>query len=741
MFFRTLFTLGLGIGLAPWASGATPQPVSQTQAEYQVRMVRLAQPITVDGILDDAGWQSADRIPYLNNHWPLDSGRAQSDTEVWMGFDDNFLYISARLHDTGDARVVQSLNRDEPNFFSSDGFSVVIDPINQPTNGFFFGVNAGGAQVEATVKASSNDDALDFNWDNKWYSAVGETDGAWTVEMAIPFKSLRFSPQNRTWGLNFIRNDMENNAYQTWTVFPNNFGGADLGFTGAMEWEEAPPSNQSRWALIPYAAGRVTRNYEDAENWEPGGAVGLDAKVMVTPSLNLDLTVNPDFSNVNVDIQQTNLTRFSLFFPEQRNFFLENSDLFADFGNWRVVPFFSRRVGLNDGEAVPILYGARLSGNLTDNLRIGVMNVQSRATESVGPENTTVAAVQQRIWARSSVKALVVNKYTAPQREGEEGHFNQNVGGEFLYTSADGRWNGQAKYHIALDDATPNRDRSFHHLEVRYNARNAFFGLHHHGVGTNYLVESGFTPRLFNYDPVQDSTVRLGYLQTNAWGGYNWFPTEGSVLRHSVRSWTQFILNPDYSFNEWNWNLVYEVQMRDRQGQSLRLTTRRPNLPYATTFVKDAEPLPAGLYSFNQVTVNANTDPRKSLNLDVQGRVGGFYNGMLYSGGGTLTYRTQPWGTFGLNYQVNRIELPEAYGQTTLHLLGPQVNISFSNTMFWTTVLQYNTQANAMNLNSRFQWRYRPMSDLFIVYSDNYGTENFAPTQRGLVVKLTYWLN
>ncbi|MEL6539152.1 MAG: DUF5916 domain-containing protein, partial [Bacteroidota bacterium] len=176
-----------------------------------------------------------------------------------------------------------------------------------------------------------------------------------------------------------------------------------------LEWEEAPPSNQSRWALIPYLAGRVSRDFEEGKSYEPGGAVGLDAKVMVTPSLNLDLTVNPDFSNVNVDIQQTNLTRFSLFFPEQRNFFLENSDLFADFGNWRVRPFFTRRVGLSDGEAVPILYGARLSGNLTDNLRIGVMNVQSRATESVGPENTTVAAVQQRIWARSSIKAMVVN--------------------------------------------------------------------------------------------------------------------------------------------------------------------------------------------------------------------------------------------------------------------------------------------------------------------------------------------
>ncbi|MEL6538599.1 MAG: hypothetical protein AAFQ98_24480 [Bacteroidota bacterium] len=122
-------------------------------------------------------------------------------------------------------------------------------------------------------------------------------------------------------------------------------------------------------------------------------------------------------------------------------------------------------------------------------------------------------------------------------------------------------------------------------------------------------------------------------------------------------------------------------------------------------------------------------------------KLSAFYNGMLFAGGGTLTYRTQPWGTFALNYQVNRIELPDAYGQTTLHLLGPQVNISFSNTMFWTTVLQYNTQGDAMNINSRFQWRYRPMSDLFIVYSDNYGTEDFAPTQRGLVVKLTYWLN
>ena len=738
MFLRNTILGVILVGTAPLAMGANPADQSATQATYQVSMTKFDQSITVDGVMDEEVWQSANHIPFLNNHWPIDSGRADADTKIWLGFDDEYMYVAARMHDQG-TRIVQSLNRDEPNFWSSDGFSVLVDPVNQRTNGYLFGVNAGGAQLEATISTGGNE-RMDRNWDNKWYSAVTQQEDYWLVEMAIPFKTLRYSPDATDWGINFIRNDMANNTFQTWTTFPNNFPGVDLGFTGLLQWNQAPPGTQSRVALLPYVATNVSRDYENGEPWSPGASIGGDAKIAVTSSLNVDLTLNPDFSNVNVDLQQTNLTRFSLWFPEQRPFFLENGDLFANFGNWAVKPFFSRKVGLHDGKAVPILYGARLSGNATENTRVGLMNIQSRATDEVNAQNVTVAAMQQRIWSRSTLSAIVTNQHTLP---GETGNadFNRNLGAEFQYVSPNGQWEGQAKYHLALDPETPQQDRSFRHLEVNYGSRNYFIGLHHHHVGTNYVSELGFAPRLYNYDEPNDTTVRLGYDQFNIWGGYNNYPEKGPILMHGIRSWSVGVFNPDRSMNELINNLAYFTQFRSQESLRVHGQRRQINLPYATSFVSDAEPIPQGSYTFFRWSVSGNTDPRKALSLEAQTQFGGFYNGKLYSAGGTLNYRAQPWGNFGINYQANRIVLPGHYGQTTLHLLGPQVNISFSNSMFWTTVLQYNTQSGTMGINSRFQWRYLPMSDLFVVVSDNYLKEDFTPTQRALVIKLTYWLN
>ena len=221
----------------------------------------------------------------------------------------------------------------------------------------------------------------------------------WLVEMAIPFKTLRYSTNIRDWGINFIRGDMERNVYSTWTQFPLNFGGIDFNYMGTLHWDENPEKANGKVALIPYVAGGTQRDYEDSEGqtkYERSFDAGIDAKIALTGSLNLDLTVNPDFSNVDVDQQVTNLSRFSLFFPERRNFFLENGDVFSNFGSRMIQPFFSRTIGLANGQQVPIRYGARLTGNVTQNTRIGVMNVQTGDFEDLSPNNYSVVAVHQK---------------------------------------------------------------------------------------------------------------------------------------------------------------------------------------------------------------------------------------------------------------------------------------------------------------------------------------------------------
>jgi hypothetical protein len=475
-----------------FAATTTLEAGEDTRLNYQVNVSRLKSKIKLDGQLDDPAWQHADVAHNFANHWPIDTGYAASHTEVRMLFDDNFLYIGATLKDNGRSPIIQSLRRDGGSgHWGSDGFGVVLDPINQRTNGFFFGVNAGGAEMDASLSASGG--GMDSSWDGKWYSKISRSGDTWYVEMAIPFYSLRYS-ERLDWGINFVRNDMARNEYHTWTEFPNNFGGADLGFTGQLNWPEAPPKGSSKVVLIPYTSGAVAADYEEGEPSAFTPGVGLDAKIAVTPSLNLDLTINPDFSQVEVDRQVTNLSRFSLFFPERRAFFLENSDLFARLGNGRVRPFFSRRIGLDgEGGAVPILFGARLSGNLNDKWRIGLMNVQTGGNADQQSQNYGVGVVQRQVLARSTVSAFMVNRQAFSDNEFVGNDFNRVGGVEFNYISANGQWVGRGRLHKSF---TPeNEKRSFFYdVGIDWSERTWSVGTFIHHVDPYYTAEVGFTP-------------------------------------------------------------------------------------------------------------------------------------------------------------------------------------------------------------------------------------------------------
>ncbi|MEM6524211.1 MAG: DUF5916 domain-containing protein [Bacteroidota bacterium] len=711
-----------------------------TRDKYQLNLLRSGSAIVLDGNLDEEGWAEASKVSDFINQWPVDSGMAEAKTEVKVIYDDNFLYVSAILYDNG-TRVIQSLKRDNDGHWGSDGFTVVVDPINERSNGFMFGVNAGGAQMEGVLTVNSWGTDGDRNWDNKWYSKVVQYKDRWQVEMAIPFKTLRYNPNNTSWGINFIRNDMERNIYSTWTQIPVNFGAIELGYNGLLIWDHKPPLIKGKIAVIPYLAGGVSRNHEDAEPTSSDLDAGLDAKVAVTSSLNLDLTVNPDFSNVDVDQQVTNLSRFSLFFPERRNFFLENSDLFSEFGRWNVRPFFSRRIGLNDGDPVPIKYGARLSGNLAKGLRIGLMDIQTAGTDDQSAQNYAVGAFQKRVLSRSSIKGIWVNRQSnGKQEDGVEKDYNRVGGLEFEFLSMDGKWSANIKHHQSF---TPEKSSAngFYSALLTYQSRTFFWGITASQVDRDFVADVGFTPRLDNYDAEADTTVRLGYRDFNPWVGYNHYPEGNSPINmHGPRFWAVWTFNADGSFNERLLNLVYFVNFKSSAEARIRIRQNGVDLPFSTDLIGDDVFLPAKRYDFTEVSGYFATNSRKRLSGDFNVTYGSFYNGTKLTISSSLNIRRQPWGNFGIAYTQNRVDLEE-FGNTDLHLLGPRAEVSFSNKMFWTTFLQYNTQAENFNINSRFQWRYKPMSDIFIVYTDNYTTTALTVKNRGLIFKMTYWLN
>ncbi|MDL5051424.1 DUF5916 domain-containing protein [Oscillatoria amoena NRMC-F 0135] len=301
-----------------WSVFVLAQNGVDTLRTYAIK--KALQPIKIEGKLDDADWQQAQRADNFWEQFPYDSAAASTQTEVMMAYDDHNIYVAAVCYDTFAGNfVVSSLKRDF-SYATNDAFMVYIDPFNDKINGFCFGVNPYGAQLEALLQNGGSFD-ITSNWDNKWFSEVKRYEGYWVAEFRIPFKTLRYKEGIMQWGVNFSRNNLKINEGSCWNRVPRNFNVSSLAYTGKLLWDVPPPVAGQNISLIPYAITRYAENFKAGTNGQHTINAGMDAKIAVTPSLNLDLTVNPDFSQVDVDRQVTNLSRFSLFFPEQRQFF------------------------------------------------------------------------------------------------------------------------------------------------------------------------------------------------------------------------------------------------------------------------------------------------------------------------------------------------------------------------------------------------------------------------------------
>ena len=324
----------------------------------------------IDGQLNEPDWQTAQAAKDFFMVLPMDTSRSVSRTEVRITYDATNIYLGVICFDTLSGRVtVESMRRDF-SFGKNDNFLLFMDPFDDQTNGFSFGSNAAGAQWDGLMYDGSR---VDLSWDNKWVSMVRNYDDRWVFEASIPFKTIRYKKGITQWGINFSRLDLKLNEKSSWAPVPRQFPTAQLAYTGILQWDEPPPEVNSNVSVIPYLSAGAQKDFESQSGTDHDFDMGLDAKLAVTTSLNLDLTVNPDFSQVEVDRQVTNLSRFELFFPERRQFFIENSDLFANFGFTSMRPFFSRRIGLES----PIHAGVRLSGKINKDWRIGVMDIQT----------------------------------------------------------------------------------------------------------------------------------------------------------------------------------------------------------------------------------------------------------------------------------------------------------------------------------------------------------------------------
>lgn len=714
---------------------------SQRAKNKTVYVKYINEPIIVDAVLDEAAWSQTKPATNFWQYFPTDSLQATYQTEIKMMFDDKNLYVGIKVNSENNEFIIPSLRRD----FSArgnDNITLLFDTFNDGTNAFFFGSNPLGIKREALLSGGGNDlRGFNMAWDNVWSCKAKIHDEYYILEWEIPLSSFKYREGETKWRFNSYQFDTKANENNTWINIPQNQFIFSLAYMGDMIFEKPLGKSKSPISIIPYVNALVGKDYDTGES-SSDFKFGGDAKFTIGSSLNLDLTVNPDFSQVEVDQQVTNLTRFEVFLPERRQFFIDNSDLFADFGNNRDSnPFFSRRIGIArdaDGNNIEndIIAGVRLSGKVNNNLRLGILNMQTAEdlTNEIPTTNNAVLTVQQKLFSRSNLSVMFINKQATKDYDfvANEDKYNRVFGIDYRLASEDNTWVGKYFFHKSFSPDVDSKDISAG-ANTQYNSRNWNFRLGGVFVGENFRSDLGFIRRtdVFKISPMAERVF---------------WPKKGKIQKHSF-SISPFILwKPELNFDNSDYTILtqWQGQQYNTSRFNVRMANRYTHLynSFDPTGTEGGIPLPIGDYYYTSFDASYSSDQRREFTYNIRPSFGQFYNGKKYSFQAGMTWRIQPYFSSSIQINYDNINLPNPYSDADIWLIGPRFDITFNKSLFWATFIQYSSQLDNFSINSRLQWRFAPLSDLFVVYNDNYFTDNiFAPRVRSLNIKLTYWLN
>ena len=709
--------------------------------ERSIVIKRKAGTIHIDGSINETAWDKAALAKNFTQRYPNEYGSVSNDSEVRLTYDDKMLYIAVKCEKAIDQRFnITSLKRDF-NTWGNDAFIIRIDPFQDKNNAFAFVVSPFGVQMEAII-SNGGQSYMDVNraWDNKWYNKNNIGDHYWVSEIAIPFTTLRFKPRATYWNINFLREDTASNQTTCWAHVPRNFSMNNLNYAGKMYWDEPLEKTSRNLSLIPYSSGSLGRNYrKDApiSDFQIGG----DVKYALTPALNLDLTFNPDFSQVEVDRQVTNLSRFEVYLPERRQFFLENADLFESFGDSQVSPFFSRRIGMIRDQKTRrtvssrILYGLRLTGKISLKTRIGLINthtLRNNDYKGAAAENHTVFALQHRLSnkSNSNIGMILINKQTFETDDYEAG-YNRVAGVDYNYANAKNTWQGKASLLYSFLKKQP-KDSYAHIGKLRYTGRNLGFSWSHRIVGGGFSSQTGFVRR-------------TDYKQIAPRVSYKFFYEEGFLNTFDIDLVSSTRLGASNELIDHRNELSFNGFTRKNAFFGLAFSRnytllRRPFDPSR----QGGKKLPA-FTDYNNVRVEGffSSDRRKPLSFRAESRYGQYYNGHLWLNELRLTYNRIPRLNLNISGSYTQIYLPKPYKSSALWLTNTKFNYSFNQNIHLMAYFQYNTQSDFMGLNVRFQWRFAPASDFFLVYNDSYVDQDgiMQASERAVMVKFLYWIN
>lgn len=714
---------------------------SQT-IEKKIYVSLIESKVTIDGNLDEDAWNKAKPSSDFFEYFPSDSIPAQQQSEIKMLFDSKYLYVGIKVNALDNDFIIPSLRRD----FSAggnDSMTLIFDTFNDGTNAFIFGSNPAGVQREMLL-SNGGSNPRDFNmaWDTKWLCESQIGPNYYTTEWAIPLSAFKFKEGETQWRFNAYHFDTQFNEINTWVDIPQNQFIFNMAYMGDMIFERPLGKVKTPISLIPYVNAFQGKDYTDnteVNDFKFGG----DAKFTIANSLNVDLTVNPDFSQVEVDQQITNLSRFEISLPERRQFFIDNGDLFDNLGNRRDAnPFFSRRIGIasdKDGNTIEnrINAGVKLSGKINKDLRIGFLNMQTDedVSNEIAASNNTVLTLQQKLFKRSNLNIMFINKQATADYDFLEqtNRYNRVIGLDYNLASEDNTWIGNYYLHKSFSP-----DKNEHSLSAgastTFSDRNWNIRLSGVYIGENFRSDLGFIRR-------------TDIIKMNPGFEYTFRPNNKIIQRHGLEFIPIILWRPSLNMQRSDYLLIsrYNINFQNNSQFSTELKNEYTYLfdTFDPTDSENGKPLPSDTgYHYNTLELQYESDRRKTISYELTPSYGGFYNGTKFSFEGQVSVRLQPYFRASMQLNYDQIDLAPTYPDAKILLLGPRFDITLNKKLFWSTFIQYSNQRENLSINSRLQWRFAPLSDLFLVYNDNYNTTNpFIPKVRSFNLKLTYWLN
>jgi len=698
-------------------------------------------PITLDAELSEDEWKNTEGASGFWQYFPLDSIQAKQQATIKFLFDDDNLYVGIKVNALANNFIIPSLRRD----FSaggSDNITLLFDTFNDGTNAFIFGTNPYGIKREMLLSGGGSElRGFTMAWDTKWKCKTAIKEDHYIAEMIIPLSAFKYRQGETKWRFNSYQFDTQYNERNTWVNIPQNQFIFNLAYMGEMIFEKPLGKSKTPVSIIPYVNTITAKDFENDVS-QTDLKFGGDAKFTIGNSLNLDLTINPDFSQVEVDQQVTNLTRFEISLPERRQFFIENSDLFADFGNNRDSnPFFSRRIGIAkdaNGNTIEnnIIGGVRLSGKVNNNLRVGLLTMQTAEDikNEIPTVNNSVITLQQKVFKRSNISVMFINKQATKEYNflTDEDKYNRIIGLDYRLASEDNTWVGKYFLHKSFTQGVKDKNYSAG-FSTQYFNRDFNVRLSGVYVGDNYESDLGFLRRtdIFKITPKIERTF---------------WPIESAIQKHSFSITPIFIWKPDLNFKNSDYAVIsrWQANFKNTGEFTAEMYNRFTYLfsAFDPTGTDGAIALPIdSSYKYTTVSLGYRSDKRKTLSYQIEPSIGTFFNGKKYSFEANLAWRIQPKFSGSLQVNYDKINLPNPYPDASIWLIGPKVDLTFNKSIFWSAFIQYSSQKKNIGINTRLQWRFAPLSDLFIVYNDNYFSNGFAPRFKSLNLKLTYWLN